>query len=89
MELQGIIVVFYKAGSDSRFKGHTLEAVVGLFGREPNFCCMYNTVKQSCSRHKKGVRKIERILRVALLIMSPQAVERGAGAVFVEVAAGF
>lgn len=42
MELQGIIVVFYKASSDSGFKGHTPEAVIGLFGREPNF---YFTVK--------------------------------------------
>lgn len=45
MELQGIIVVFYKAGSDSRFKGHTPEAVVGLFGSEPDFCCTTRSVK--------------------------------------------
>ncbi len=45
MELQGIIVVFYKAGSDSRFKGHTPEAVVGLFGSEPNFCCTTRSIK--------------------------------------------
>lgn len=82
MELQGIIVVFYEAGSDSGFKGHTPEAVIGLFGREPNFYLQSNQAVPGRGAVKKG------ILRDALLIISPQAVERGAGAVFVGVAAG-
>lgn len=71
MELQGIIVVFYEAGSDSGFKGHTPEAVIGLFGREPNFYLQSNQAVPGRGAVKKG------ILRDALLIISPRQLKEG------------